>query len=159
MKDFIEVSIGFIAAFLLYVGLRKISISLFEFFNVLSLVVIYFALAKGEIFGACLGAFCGLVQDSFSLGVFGVAGLAKTVVGFLAGSISKKIDVIPFVRNFVFLFVLLGFEFIFWIFLYSFVFSESINLRGGLSFFQTLITAIFGSLVFLILRKYKSVSL
>ena len=74
MKNFIEMVLSVLAAFLLYSLLAKISVSLLFIFNFFSLVVIYFALEKGEIYGACLGAFCGLLQDSFSMSVFGVAG-------------------------------------------------------------------------------------
>ena len=155
MKDFIKVTIGIIIAFFLYTILNKISPSLIQLFNVFSLVVIYFAIEKNEIFGACLGAFCGLIQDSFSLGVFGVAGLAKTVTGFTAGYISKKVDVFPLLRSFVFIFVLISLEFILWAILYSFIFSGSINTGRGLVFFQPLGTALVGSLLIFLLRKIK----
>ncbi len=155
MKDFIKVSVGIIIAFLLYTVLNKISPSLILLFNVFSLVVIYFAIEKNEIFGACLGAFCGLIQDSFSLGVFGVAGLAKTVAGFTAGYIAKKVDVRPPLRSFIFIFLLISLEFILWALLYSFIFSESINTGRGLVFFQPLGTALVGSFLFSFLRKFK----
>lgn len=155
MKDFVKVSLGIIIAFLLHTALSKISPSLVLLFNVFSLVVIYFAVEKNEVFGACLGAFCGLIQDSFSLGVFGVAGLAKTIAGFTAGYIAKKIDVHPPLRSFVFIFLLISFEFILWALLYSFVFSGSINTGRGLIFFQPLSTALVGSVLFFFLRKFK----
>jgi len=155
MKDFIKVSLGIIIAFLLYTTLSKISPSLVLLFNVFSLVVFYFAVEKNEVFGACLGAFCGLIQDSFSLGVFGVAGLAKTIAGFTAGYIAKKIDVHPPLRSFVFIFLLISFEFILWALLYSFVFSGSINTGRGLIFFQPLSTALVGSVLFFFSRKFK----
>ncbi|NIO49158.1 MAG: rod shape-determining protein MreD [Candidatus Aminicenantes bacterium] len=155
MKDFVKVSLGIIIAFLFYTVLNKISPSLILLFNVFSLVVIYFAVKKNEIFGACLGAFCGLIQDSFSLGVFGVAGLAKTVAGFTAGYISKKVDTVPFLRSFIFILLLISFEFVIWALLYSFIFSESINTGGGLIFFQPLGTALVGSILFFFLRKFK----
>ncbi len=154
MKDFVKVSLGIIIAFLFYTILNKISPSLVLLFNVFSLVVIYFAVEKNEIFGACVGAFCGLIQDSFSLGVFGVAGLAKTIAGFTAGYIAKKIDVHPPLRSFVFIFLLISFEFILWALLYSFVFSGSINTGRGLIFFQPLSTAMVGSVLFFFLRKF-----
>ena len=155
MKDFVKVSLGNIIAFLLYTPLSKISPSLVLLFNVLSLVVIYFGIEKNETFGACVGAFCGLIQDSFSLGVFGVAGLAKTIAGFTAGYIAKKIDVHPPLRSFVFIFLLISFEFILWALLYSFIFSGSINTGRGLIFFQPLSTALVGSVLFFFLRKFK----
>ena len=155
MKDFIKVSLGIIIAFLLYTVLSKISTSLVLLFNVFSLVVIYFAVEKNEIFGACLGTFCGLIQDSFSLGVFGVAGLAKTVVGFAAGYLAKKIDVHPPLRSFIFIFLLVSLEFILWALLYSFIFSGSINTGRGLIFLQPLATALVGSFLFFFLRRLK----
>ncbi len=155
MKDFIKVSLGIIIAFLLHTTLSKISPSLVLLFNGFSLVVFYFAVEKNEVFGSCLGAFCGLIQDSFSLGVFGVAGLAKTIAGFTAGHIAKKIDVHPPLRSFVFIFLLISFEFILWALLYSFVFSGSINTGRGLIFFQPLSTALVGSVLFFFSRKFK----
>ncbi len=155
MKDFIKVTLGIIITFFLYTILNKISPSLIQLFNVLSLVVIYFAIEKNEIFGACLGGFCGLIQDSLSLGVFGVAGLAKTVTGFTAGYISKKVDVLPLLRSFIFIFVLMGLEFILWAILYSFIFSGTMNTGRGLIFFQPLSTAFVGSFIFFLLRKIK----
>jgi len=155
MKDFIKVSLSIIIAFVIYTVLNKISPYLVMLFNVFSLVVIYFAVEKNEIFGACLGAFCGLIQDSFSLGVFGVAGLAKTIAGFTAGYVAKKIDVHPPLRSFAFIFFLVSFEFILWALLYSFIFSESINTGKGLVFFQPLGTALVGSFLFSFLRRFK----
>jgi rod shape-determining protein MreD len=154
MKDFVKVSVGIIIAFLIYTVLNKISPSLVLLINVFSLVVIYFAVEKNEIFGACLGAFCGLIQDSFSLGVFGVAGLAKTLAGFTAGYIAKKVDVRPPLRSFMFIFLLISLEFILWALLYSFIFSESINTGRGLVFLQPLSTALVGSFLFSFLRKF-----
>ena len=145
-----------LVAFLLYSLMAKISVSLLLLFNFLSLIVIYFALEKGEIYGACLGAFCGLLQDSFSMSVFGVAGIAKTIIGYLAGYFSGKINVMPIRRNFVFVFLLLCVELIIWSVLYSFIFSERVSTGGGLIFFQPLITAVLGSLAYRFVRKLKS---
>lgn len=155
MRDFIKIILGIAIAFFFYAILSKISPSIILLFNVFSLVVIYFAIEKGEVFGACLGAFCGLVQDYFSLGVFGMAGLAKTVTGYLAGYISKKIDVYPLVRSFIFIFILVSFEFILWALLYSFIFTKSLSTGRGLVYFQPFITALVGSFLYLLLRKIK----
>lgn len=145
-----------LVAFLLYSLLGKISVSLLFIFNFFSLIVIYFALEKGEIYGACLGAFCGLLQDSFSMSVFGVAGIAKTIIGYSAGYFSGKINVTSIRRNFVFVFLLLCVELIIWSVLYSFIFSERVSTGGGIIFFQPLITAILGSLAYRFVRKLKS---
>jgi len=158
MRDLIRVAAGIIIALIIYTTLSKISIFAVQIINVFSLVVIYFALEKGEVFGACLGALCGLIYDSFSLGVFGVAGIAKTVTGFLAGYISKKIDVTPFVRSLILIFILISAELIVWGFFYSYIFSESFNTGKGLVFFQPLGTAFSGGLIFLLVRKFRGVT-
>jgi len=156
MKDLIRMVLSVLVAFLLYSLMAKISVSLLFLFNFLSLIVIYFALEKGEIYGACLGAFCGLLQDSFSMSVFGVAGIAKTIIGYSAGYFSGKINVTSIRRNFVFVFLLLCVELIIWSVLYSFIFSERVSTGGGIIFFQPLITAILGSLAYRFVRKLKS---
>lgn len=156
MKDLIRMVLSVLVAFLLYSLLGKISVSLLFIFNFFSLIVIYFALEKGEIYGACLGAFCGLLQDSFSMSVFGVAGIAKTIIGYSAGYFSGKINVTSIKRNFVFVFLLLCVELIIWSVLYSFIFSERVSTGGGIIFFQPLITAILGSLAYRFVRKLKS---
>lgn len=47
--------------------------------------VVYVALTSGPVTGLLTGTFAGLIQDALSSGVIGIGGLAKTVVGFLAG--------------------------------------------------------------------------
>jgi rod shape-determining protein MreD len=155
MRDFVRVGIGILVAFLFYTIFSRVSPSFLLFFNIFSLVVFFFAAEKGEIFGSCLGAACGLLQDYFSFGVYGVAGLAKTISGYLAGYISKKIDVQPPIRNFFFLLILLSFELIVWALLYSFIIPENLNTGNGLLFFQPLITAFVGSVLFFLMKKIK----
>jgi rod shape-determining protein MreD len=153
MRNFVEISLGIIIAFLLYTIIGNISFSLSQLLNFFTLAVIYFAVAKGELYGACTGTMCGLIQDSFSLGVFGISGLSKTLIGFLAGMISQKINVLPLMRNFLFIFVLTSGETALSIFLYYFISAEYVSEITPLILFQPLCTAFLGSLVFLLLRK------
>ena len=53
-------------------------------------VVVYAALTTGPVTGLLTGTFAGLVQDALSSGVIGIGGLAKTIVGFLAGIIGTQ---------------------------------------------------------------------
>ena len=48
-------------------------------------VVVYAALTAGPVTGFLTGTFAGLIQDALSTGYVGIGGLAKTIVGFLAG--------------------------------------------------------------------------
>lgn len=53
-------------------------------------VVVYTALTSGRVTGLLTGSFAGLAQDALSGGVIGMAGLSKTVVGFLAGIVGTQ---------------------------------------------------------------------
>jgi rod shape-determining protein MreD len=53
-------------------------------------VVVYVALTSGPVQGLLTGTFAGLVQDTMATGVIGIGGLAKTLVGFLAGIIGTQ---------------------------------------------------------------------
>ena len=53
-------------------------------------VVVYVALTSGPVTGLLTGSVAGLVQDALSSGIIGIGGLAKTVVGFLAGVIGTQ---------------------------------------------------------------------
>ena len=52
--------------------------------------VVYVALTMGPVTGMLTGSVAGLIQDALSSDVIGVGGLAKTVVGFLAGAIGQQ---------------------------------------------------------------------
>ena len=64
-------------------------------------VVVYVALTSGPASGLLTGAFAGLVQDSLSSSVIGIGGLAKTIVGFLAGIIGSQFIVAQSLPRFV----------------------------------------------------------
>ena len=157
IRDVIDVGLGILAAFVLYTLFGKISAGLLLIFNPFLLVVFYFSLVNGEIFGAVTGTICGLIQDSFSLGIFGVAGLSLTVVGYLTGLISRRINVVPFSRNFFFLLILASVELLVWMALYVFIFAERLSTGGILLFLQPLMMAFWGSLFFSLMRKLKGV--
>jgi rod shape-determining protein MreD len=54
------------------------------------IVVVYLALISGPVTGLLLGTVAGLVQDSLSSAIIGIGGLAKTVVGFVAGVLGTQ---------------------------------------------------------------------
>ncbi len=53
-------------------------------------VVTYFGLTSGPGVGLFAGTLGGLVQDALATGIIGIGGLAKTVVGFIAGVIGTQ---------------------------------------------------------------------
>jgi rod shape-determining protein MreD len=64
-------------------------------------VVVYVALTCGPVTGLLTGTVAGLLQDALSTGVIGIGGLAKTIVGFLAGVIGSQFIVSQSVPRFV----------------------------------------------------------
>ena len=52
--------------------------------------VVYVALTSGPVAGMLAGSLAGLVQDSLSSGIIGIGGLAKSLVGFLAGAFGQQ---------------------------------------------------------------------
>jgi len=52
--------------------------------------VVYVGLTSGPVTGLLAGTFAGLVQDALTSGVIGIGGLAKTIVGFLAGIVGTQ---------------------------------------------------------------------
>jgi rod shape-determining protein MreD len=156
MKHILLLVAGIITAFLIYSLLLQVSISFTLVINVFSVVVIYVAISRGEIYGAFTGMACGLIQDSFAMGVFGVAGIAKTLIGYMAGYFAQKINVTPFTRKFVFSSALLYLELILWSFLYVSIFGERLHISKGLIFLQPLLTALIVCSLFLIAPKIRA---
>ena len=58
--------------------------------DVVLVAVVYVALTSGPVTGMLTGTFAGLVQDALTTGIIGIGGLAKTIVGFLAGIIGTQ---------------------------------------------------------------------
>jgi len=153
LRDAGRAGLAVVAAFLFYSLLGGLRPSVLVVFNAFSLVVVVFSIGRKEVFGAFLGAACGLIQDSFSLGIFGVAGLTKTLLGFWTGYVSQRLDVAPVSRNALFLMVMSTIELLLWALLNAFVLREQVDFRRGLLFLQPLVTALLGSLILQIVRR------
>lgn len=156
MRDVIHGGLGVLAAFIVYTALDQISVSLLVCINVFTVTVILFALIKGETGGAIMGMACGLVIDSFSLGIFGLSGIANTVTGFLAGYISRKLNVLPFGRLFVFIGLMGALDLGLWMLMASVFFAEGFPWSGGFFLAQPLFTAVLGTFIFSLYRRIKA---
>ena len=64
-------------------------------------VVVYAALTSGPVTGMFAGSLAGIIQDALSSGVIGIGGLAKSIVGFLAGAIGQQFIVTAALPRFV----------------------------------------------------------
>ena len=54
------------------------------------IVVVYVALTGGSVTGMLAGSLAGLTQDALSIGVIGIGGLSKSIVGFVVGAIGQQ---------------------------------------------------------------------
>ena len=88
-------------ALALQTTLSRIAIRSTVAVDLVLVVVVYVALTSGPASGLLTGAFAGLVQDSLSSSVIGIGGLAKTIVGFLAGIIGSQFIVAQSLPRFV----------------------------------------------------------
>jgi rod shape-determining protein MreD len=71
-----------------------IHLHFFSIFDLPLLVTLVFAVARrSPVAGLLTGAIIGIVQDSLTHQPLGIYGIAKTVVGYLASSLSLKLDV------------------------------------------------------------------
>ncbi len=150
--DVLRAFLGTLVAVFVYSVAGAGAPALLVVFNAFSVIVLFFSIRRGEVFGALLGTMCGLAQDAFSLGVFGVGGLTKTLLGFWTGYVSRRIDVAPFARNALFMLVMSVLEMTLWVLLTAAVRLKGVNFEGGLLLLQPVVTALLGSLLFALER-------
>lgn len=83
-----------LAALFLQAFLPVARLSFFTVFDLPLLVTIYFAAARrNPVAGLLTGGIIGLAQDALTHLPIGVYGIAKTVIGYIASSLSARIDV------------------------------------------------------------------
>jgi rod shape-determining protein MreD len=156
IRNIINGGLTILAAFLVFSALRQISLPLALGVNVFTVAVIAYGVSEGEVAGAILGAVCGLIIDAFSLGLFGLAGLTKTIIGFLAGFISRKINVQPPGRMAVFAGLLGAGDLALWVLLTTLVAAESFPWARGWLLVQPAGTAILTTAVLQVIRRIKA---
>jgi rod shape-determining protein MreD len=111
-------------------------------------VVVYAALTTGPVTGLLTGTFAGLVQDALSSGVIGIGGLAKTVVGFLAGIIGTQFIVTQPLPRFVVFFAATALHAVVFIGLYELLDLRTFGTPYGAVLGQALGNAIVGVVAF-----------
>jgi rod shape-determining protein MreD len=66
----------------------------FEILDLPLIVTLYFALARrSQVYGALLGTGTGILQDALTHLPLGINGICKAIVGYLAASVSNRLDV------------------------------------------------------------------
>lgn len=115
--------------------------------NLFSVIVVVLAIKEGAVFGAFLGTACGLIQDAFSGGIFGISGLTKTILGYSVGRISRFIDISTGYRKVVFIFLLSSGELVLWIVLSAFIRGQKVFLADGIVVLQPAVTSVISSVI------------
>jgi rod shape-determining protein MreD len=156
IRSIIKGGLTVLAAFLVFSALRQISLPLAIGVDVFAVAVIVHGVSEGEVAGALIGAVCGLIIDAFSLGLFGLAGLSKTVTGFLAGFVSRKINVQPPGRMIVFAGLLGAADLALGVLLSTLIASKGFSWAGGWLLVQPAGTAILATAVLQVLRRMKA---
>ncbi len=156
MRNLRDAALTFLGGVLLFVLLGRLDPNVVLLVNPFAAAVIVIGCRGGPAWGAAAGTTAGLLQDALTFRVFGLAGLTKTVLGFVSGAVSRKINVAPAGRSFVFGFVMSILELLLWIVLYAFVFGERVYIRNGLLVLQPIVTATLSSLVLFLLRRAPS---
>jgi len=156
MKIGIAGGLGILAAFFVYSLLRPLSITGHVVVDVYAVAVLVFGTRHGEIPGAIMGAVCGLIVDAFSIGVFGLAGLSLTAGGFLAGFISRKINILSWARTLLFFTVLSTGMFLIWAGLNVLVGLSQIPWSGGLILLRPVTTAMAAAFFHELIRRIEA---
>lgn len=151
-KGFVLV-LGLIMAVGLYALLGWLEPTLCLLINTFSVLVIIIAIVYGELDGAIMGTCAGLVQDAFSHGVFGLAGLSLTITGFLAGWLSRKLDIRTFYKRLVFVFILSLGQLFIWAFFYFLIFRKSLLYSQPALYLQPAVTALISAAILNLFRK------
>jgi rod shape-determining protein MreD len=120
----------------------------YAWFDLPLVVTVYFALARrNAIQGTIMGAGMGLFEDALTTHAIGVNGVAKTMAGFLAGSLGMRIDVEDHTVRLIVTFVLSLLSSA----IYFFVYRILLGLELDWSWLVELIKAVANSLIALVL--------
>ena len=111
-------------------------------------VVVSAALLWGPVTGLLTGTFAGLVQESLSTGVIGIGGLAKTLVGFLAGVVGTQFIVVQPLPRFVVFFAATILHAVVFIGLYLALGLRQFGAPVGATFGQAIGNAVVGVVAF-----------
>ncbi len=131
-----------------FVGTRGVDLVL--------VAVVFVALTSGPATGLLAGTVAGLAQDTLSSGIVGVGGLAKTLVGFLAGVVGRQFIVAQPLTRFVVFFAATMLHAVVFLGLYAVLQSGAVPRAYGVLAAQAAMNAGVGVLLFQIVEALPS---
>ena len=99
---FLDVALAILVAFIVQTVLGRYFPFLNSYVDLFTVVVAMFGLLRGRTAGLVTGTVAGLIQDTFSGGLLGFNGIAKTTVGYLAGIAGRHLIVRSWASRLVF---------------------------------------------------------
>ncbi|GMR24011.1 MAG: hypothetical protein BMS9Abin37_2498 [Acidobacteriota bacterium] len=99
---FLDVALAILVAFVVQTVLGRYFPFLNSYLDLFTVVVAMFGLLRGRATGLVTGTLAGLIQDTFSGGLLGFNGIAKTTVGYLAGIAGRHLIVRSWTSRFLF---------------------------------------------------------
>ncbi|MCX6560094.1 MAG: hypothetical protein NTZ26_06210 [Candidatus Aminicenantes bacterium] len=155
MRDVLHGGLILMAAFLVHAVLGRFLAASFFGVDSFLVAVLLFAIVKGDLAGAVMGTAAGLFADAFSLGVFGISGAAFIVAGFLSGWISRRINIMTFLRSFIFLTGLSALALGERLVLNAVVIAEPIPWQRGGLLLRPVATGLAGAAAFALFRRFR----
>lgn len=103
----------------------------YSWFDFPLVITVYFALARRDpIQGTMMGAGLGIFEDALTNHAIGANGIAKSVAGFLAGSVGVRINVDNFVIRLIITFLLSLLSSVIYVIIYRVLLGMSQEWRG-----------------------------
>lgn len=65
------------------------------------IITVYFSLIKGSLSGEVIGFAGGLLEDVFTVNLFGINAFTKTIIGYTVGKLKNKLDLDNFITPFI----------------------------------------------------------
>jgi rod shape-determining protein MreD len=117
-------------------------------FDLPLVVTVYFALVRRDpVQGTLMGAAMGIFEDAFTHHAIGINGIAKTVAGFLAGSVGARINVDNFAIRLMMIFLLSLLSSAIYVIVYRVLLGMDLEWRG----LEILMTAVGSTLAAMVL--------
>lgn len=129
---------------------------LFSLFELPLLVVIYFGFSRrNPTSGLLLGLVIGVAQDALSYQPIGLFGMAKTLVGYVASSLSSRIDTDPRPARLLLLFLFYHFHQLVYAGIERLLLGQPADIVSLKVLEAALVNALLGVLVFHILDRFR----
>lgn len=144
----VAIALGIVVALALQTTLTRYLMGGRVAVDLVLVAVVYASLVGGPVAGLITGTIAGLTQDALSLGIIGIGGLAKTVVGFLAGILGQQFIVAHSAVRFVVFFGSTVLHAAIFIGLYQLLGQRSFDNSYGVVAGQAVANAVIGVVVF-----------